>query len=58
MVKCTQTVIKCQKTHYMIFSLSRNRIINDTDIKINGLMVARVTSTKLLGVLIDKKLSY
>ena len=45
------------KTHYMIFSLSRNRIINDTDIKINGQMVARVACTKLLGVLIDEKLS-
>ena len=35
-----------QKTHYMIFSLSRNRIINDTDIKINGQIVARVACTK------------
>ena len=39
-------------------SLSRNRIINDTDIKINGQMVARVACTKFLGVLIDKKLSW
>ena len=42
----------------MIFSLSRNRIINDTDIKINGQMVARVACTKFLGVLIDEKLSW
>ena len=41
MFKCKQTGIKCKKTHYIIFSLSRNRIINDTDIKINGQMVAR-----------------
>ena len=27
----------------MIFSLSRDSIINDTDVKINGQMVARVT---------------
>ena len=50
--------LNVQKTHYMIFSLSRNRIINDTDIKINGQIVARVACTKFLGVLIDKKLSW
>ena len=48
MGKCKQTVIKF---HYMILSLSRNRIINDTDIKIDGQMVARVACTKFLGVL-------
>ena len=42
----------------MIFSLSQNRIINDKDIKINGQMVARVTYTEFLGVLIDEKLSW
>ena len=42
----------------MSFSLFRNRIINDTDIKINGQMVASVACTKLLGVLIDEKLSW
>ena len=41
----------------MIFSLFRNRIINDTDIKINGQMVARVACNKFLGVLINEKLS-
>ena len=40
----------------MIFSLSRNRIINDIDIKINGQMVARAACTKFLGVSIDEKL--
>ena len=58
MIKCKQTVIKCKKTHYMIFSLSRNRIINDTDIKINGQLLARVACTKFLEVLIDEKLSW
>ena len=28
--------LNVKKTHYMIFSLSQNRINNDTDIKING----------------------
>ena len=42
----------------MIFSLSRNRIINDTDIKINGQIVARVACTIFVGVLIDEKLSW
>ena len=45
-----------KKTHYMI--LSRNRIINDTDIKINGQIKSRVTCTKFLGVLIDEKLPW
>ena len=36
----------------MIFSLSRNRIINDTDIMINGQRVARVACTKFLGFFI------
>ena len=35
-----------KKNHYLIFSLSRNCINNDTDIKINGQMVARVACTK------------
>ena len=47
--------LNVKKTHYMIFSLSGNRNINDTDIKINGQMVARVACTKFLGVLIDEK---
>ena len=58
MVKCKQTVIKCQKNSLHDFSLSRNRIINDTDIKINGQMVTRVACTKFLGVLIDEKLPW
>ena len=47
-----------KKTHYIIFSLSRNRIINDTDVKINGQMVARVACTKFSGVLIYETLSW
>ena len=59
MVKYKRTVIKCKKKpHYMIFSLSRERIINDTDIRINGQMMAHVTCTKFIGVLIDEKLSW
>ena len=42
----------------MIFSLSRNRIINDTDIKIDWQMVARVSCTEFLVVLFDEKLSW
>ena len=50
--------LNVKKTHYMIFSLSRNRNINDTDTKIIGQMVARVACTNFLGVLIDEKLSW
>ena len=53
-----QLSFNVKKTHYMIFNLYRNRTFNDTDIKINGQMVARVACTKLLGVLIDEKLSW
>ena len=38
--------VNVKKKHYMIFSLSRNRIISDTDIKIIGQMVARVSCTE------------
>ena len=40
--------LNVKKTHYKIFNLSRDRIINDTDIKINGQMAARVACTKFL----------
>ena len=50
--------LNVKKTHHIIFSLSRNRIINDTDIKIIGQMVARAACTKFLGVLIDEKMSW
>ena len=50
--------LNVKKTYYMIFSLFRNRIFNDTDIKINGQMVACVACTKFLEVLIDEKLSW
>ena len=38
--------LNVKKTHYMIFSLSRNLSINNTDIMINGHTVARVTCNK------------
>ena len=50
--------LNVKKTHPINFCSSRNRIIYDTDIKINGQMVAHVACTKFLGVLIDEKLSW
>ena len=41
--------LNVKKTHCMIFSSSRNRIINDADIKINEQMVARATCTKFFN---------
>ena len=35
-VNVNKLSLNVQKTHYVIFSLSRNRIINDKDIRING----------------------
>ena len=40
----------------MIISLSQICTINDPDNEINGQIVLRVTCTKFLGVLIDKRL--
>ena len=54
-VKCKQN---WQKSHCVIISLSRNRIINDTDININEQIVSRVICSKFLGDLIDEKLSW
>ena len=53
-----QLSFNVKKSHYMNFNLYRNRIFNDTDIKINGQMVPRVACTKFLGVLIDKEPSW
>ena len=50
--------LNVKETHHINFCSSRNRIINDTDIKINGQTVAHVACTKFLGVLIDEKLSW
>ena len=53
-----QLSFNVKKAYYMIFNLYQNSIFNDTDIKINGQMVARIACTKFLGDLIDEKLSW
>ena len=55
---CSNTLsLNVLKTHYMIFS-SRNRIIDDIDIKIDNVKIGRVYTTKFLGVQIDSKLTW
>lgn len=54
---CNKLSLNICKTHYMVFT-SRNKHVNDIDIKINGVKIDRVYSTKFLGVMIDSKLTW
>jgi len=54
---CNKLSLNVKKTHYMIFT-SRNKIVDDIDIRINNERIQRVYSTKFLGVQVDAKLSW
>ena len=48
MLNVMKLSLNVKKTHHLIFSLSQNRIINETGNKITGQIVSRVTCTKIL----------
>ena len=54
---CNKLSLNVLKTHYMIFT-SRNKCMNDVDIRINNVKVERVYATKFLGVQIDAQLTW
>ena len=56
-LNCNKLSLNVLKTHYMLFA-SRNKCINDADIRINNISIQRVYVTKFLGVLIDSKLNW
>ena len=54
---CNKLSLHVLKTHYMIFT-SRNKCMNDVDIRINNVKIERVYATKFLGVQIDAQLTW
>ena len=54
---CNKLSLNVLKTHYMVFT-SRNRVIDDIDVKIQGVQIQRVYATKFLGVQIDSQLTW
>ena len=46
------------KTHYMLFTLKKNKDISNLTLKLNGLNINRVEKTKFLGVIVDDKLNW
>ena len=53
---CNKLSLNVLKTHYMI-STSRNKCMNDVDIRINNVKIERVYATKFLGVHIDAQIT-
>ena len=47
--------LNVKKTYFIIFSFSKKRIVNTTDIVIDNQPVSRVSHTNFLGVIIDEK---
>ena len=54
---CNKLSLNVLKTHYIIFT-SRNKCVNDVDIRINDAHIERVYATKFLGVQIDAQLTW
>ena len=54
---CNKLSLNVLKTHYMIFT-SRNKCMNDVDIRINNVKIERVYATTFLDVQIDAQLTW
>ena len=54
---CNKSSLNVLKTHYIIFT-SRNKCVNDVDIRIQNVPIERVYATKFLGVQIDAQLTW
>ena len=53
----SRLTLNVSKTHYMIFHRSRIKTV-DHEIILNGNVVKRVTSTKLIGIIVDNQLKW
>ena len=56
-LQCNKLSLNVLKTHYIIFT-SRNKCVNDVDIRINDAHIERVYATKFLGIHIDAQLTW
>ena len=54
---CNKLLLNVLKTHYMIFT-PRNKKVNDINVYINKMPIARVYVTKFLGIQIDSQLNW
>ena len=50
--------LNVDKTHYIIFTMRGKKIVKNQDVLINGFKISEVISTKFLGVIIDKNLTW
>ena len=50
--------LNIKKTHFIIFTSPRARIVNNKSISINGHAIDKVDNTRFLGVLLDSKLDF
>ena len=55
-VQCNGLALNLKKTYYMVFT--NRRINTDIELRINNIVIKRVTETRFLGVLIDEKLTW
>ena len=58
MANSNKLVLNINKTHYMIFFSNKSIDYNDIVVSLNGNIIDRCSSLKILGVTIDSKLSF
>ena len=56
-LKANKLSLNIKKTHYMCFS-AKDKVKSDISLKIDGEIIAEVTSSKVLGVVIDDTLNW
>ena len=57
-IKCNKLTLNMDKTHYIIFNRNKTLPFNLDQLKIDSTPVVEQSSTKFLGVFLDKKLSW
>ena len=50
--------LNIDKTHYIIFTSTKNRVQSPNLVKINNISIKRVNNTKFLGVILDSELKW
>jgi hypothetical protein len=50
--------LNIKKTNYMVFNTGKKCLTTDKNVSINGQLIAKVESTKFLGVIIDSKMTW
>ena len=50
--------LNIDKTHYIIFTSTKNRVQSTNLVKTNNISIKRVNNTKFLGVILDSELKW